>query len=171
MNHLRETWIEEFELFLQSSFELCSNFVQTFLQKKFELLFEELQTFSNRAKKKNVLEFIRFLPNFPIFQKNELSQRSYQHHVQTGGDRVIVIGRMEFFQQGLQVHDPKALKAFGGASRQPAGGCMRSHLAAGETRYTAEKVLACGVLEMITGWVQIDRPKFICGLSAKFILF
>jgi hypothetical protein len=32
-------------------------------------LFKELQTFSNRAKKKNVMEFIQFLPNFPIFRK------------------------------------------------------------------------------------------------------
>jgi hypothetical protein len=38
-------------------------------------LFEELRSFSNRAKKKNVLEFIRFLPNFQIFKKkNELSR-------------------------------------------------------------------------------------------------
>ncbi len=74
--HLREAWIEEFELFLRSSFKLCSNFVWTFLQKMFELLFEELWTCSNHAKKKNVLEFIRFLPSFPIFQKNKLSRRS-----------------------------------------------------------------------------------------------
>jgi hypothetical protein len=55
MKHLGETWIREFELFLQSLFKVCSNFVRTFL-KKFELLFEELQTFLNRAKKKNIME-------------------------------------------------------------------------------------------------------------------
>jgi hypothetical protein len=32
-------------------------------------LFEELRTFSNRTKKKNVLEFIWFLWNFPFFSK------------------------------------------------------------------------------------------------------
>jgi hypothetical protein len=58
-----------------------------------------------------------------------------------------------------RLHICSSSLAVRGASRQPAGGCMRGHLAAGETRYTAEKLLACGVLKMNTGWVQIDRPN------------
>jgi hypothetical protein len=49
----------KFKLFVQTSSIRSSNFLRT--------KFEELRTFSNCAKKKNVLEFIRFLPNFQIF--------------------------------------------------------------------------------------------------------
>jgi hypothetical protein len=83
--------------FLWTFFKLSSNFLWTFfdfssnfLQTKFEkvqrkslnILFEELQTFLNRAKKKNVLEFIQFLWNFLFFQKNELSRRSWKLEMQ-----------------------------------------------------------------------------------------
>jgi hypothetical protein len=92
---------------LNCFFEVRSNFVQTFLQKKFKLLFEELQTFSNRAKKKNVLEFIPFLPNFPIFrEKNELSRRSQltDRHLQ---EKCFALGKPIKVNQNASCKMPK----------------------------------------------------------------
>jgi hypothetical protein len=60
--HLGETWIEEFELFLRSSFELYSNFVQTFLQKKFEL-------FWIVRKRKTLWNLFDFCQIFQFFEK------------------------------------------------------------------------------------------------------
>jgi hypothetical protein len=65
----------KFELFVRTSSIRSSNFLRTKFEevrrKSSNMLFEELRTFSNRTKKKNVLEFIRFLPNFPIFRKKK----------------------------------------------------------------------------------------------------
>jgi hypothetical protein len=73
MKHLGETWIEEFELFLQSSFELCSNFVRTlfelFFKKSLNFCSKNFELFRIVRKRKTFWNLFDFCQIFQFFEK------------------------------------------------------------------------------------------------------